>query len=45
MTYLDVEGIGRVSRIGMGTWQFGWREWATGARFINGFRTGAIGIV
>ena len=26
MKYLDVDGIGKVSRIGLGTWQFGSRE-------------------
>jgi hypothetical protein len=26
MKYLDADGIGRVSRIGLGTWQFGSRE-------------------
>ncbi|HEY1439820.1 MAG TPA: hypothetical protein VGF65_03055, partial [Mycobacterium sp.] len=25
MKYLDVDGVGRVSRIGLGTWQFGSR--------------------
>jgi hypothetical protein len=30
MKYLDVDGIGRVSRIGVGTWQFGSREWGYG---------------
>ena len=28
MKCLDVDGIGKVSRIGLGTWQFGSREWA-----------------
>jgi hypothetical protein len=26
MKYLEADGIGRVSRIGLGTWQFGSRE-------------------
>jgi hypothetical protein len=30
MKYLDVDGIGRVRRIGLGTWQFGSREWGYG---------------
>ncbi|MCH9640808.1 MAG: aldo/keto reductase [Actinomycetia bacterium] len=30
MQYLDVEGVGRVSKIGLGTWQFGSREWGYG---------------
>ncbi|MGB0437475.1 MAG: aldo/keto reductase [Mycobacterium sp.] len=30
MQYLDVDGVGRVSKIGLGTWQFGSREWGYG---------------
>ncbi len=37
MKYLDVDGIGRLSRIGLGTWQFGSREWGYG----NAYATGA----
>src|SRR5260370_42072255 len=37
MKYLDVDGIGKVSRIGLGTWQFGSREWGYG----NSYDTGA----
>ena len=36
MRYLDVDGIGRVSRIGLGTWQFGSREWGYGDRYASG---------
>ncbi|MGH3957585.1 aldo/keto reductase [Mycobacterium sp.] len=36
MKYLDVEGIGKVSRIGLGTWQFGSREWGYGDRYASG---------
>jgi aryl-alcohol dehydrogenase-like predicted oxidoreductase len=36
MKYLDVEGVGRVSRIGLGTWQFGSREWGYGAGYAAG---------
>ncbi|MDI3313689.1 MAG: aldo/keto reductase [Mycobacterium sp.] len=36
MKYLDVEGIGKVSRIGLGTWQFGSREWGYGERYASG---------
>lgn len=36
MKYLDVEGMGRVSRIGLGTWQFGSREWGYGDRYAAG---------
>ena len=30
MQFLDVAGIGPVSRIGLGTWQVGSREWGSG---------------
>jgi aryl-alcohol dehydrogenase-like predicted oxidoreductase len=36
MKYLDVDGVGRVSRIGLGTWQFGSREWGYGDSYISG---------
>jgi aryl-alcohol dehydrogenase-like predicted oxidoreductase len=36
MKYLDVDGIGRVSRIGLGTWQFGSREWGYGDSYAAG---------
>ena len=36
MKYLDVDGIGRVSRIGLGTWQFGSREWGYGEGYAAG---------
>src|SRR5690349_4147476 len=36
MKYLDVDGIGRVSRIGLGTWQFGSREWGYGDSYASG---------
>ena len=36
MRYLDVGGIGRVSRIGLGTWQFGSREWGYGDDYASG---------
>jgi aryl-alcohol dehydrogenase-like predicted oxidoreductase len=36
MKYLDVEGVGRVSRIGLGTWQFGSREWGYGDSYATG---------
>ena len=36
MKYLDVEGVGRVSRIGLGTWQFGSREWGYGDSYASG---------
>ena len=36
MRYLDVDGLGRVSRIGLGTWQFGSREWGYGEGYASG---------
>ena len=36
MRYLDVDGVGRVSRIGLGTWQFGSREWGYGEDYATG---------
>lgn len=36
MKYLDVDGVGRVSRIGLGTWQFGSREWGYGDAYAVG---------
>ncbi len=36
MKYLDVDGIGRVSSIGLGTWQFGSREWGYGDQYAEG---------
>jgi aryl-alcohol dehydrogenase-like predicted oxidoreductase len=36
MKFLDVEGLGRVSRVGLGTWQFGSREWGYGEGYASG---------
>ncbi len=36
MKYLDVDGLGRVSRIGLGTWQFGSVEWGYGDQYASG---------
>jgi aryl-alcohol dehydrogenase-like predicted oxidoreductase len=36
MRYLDVDGLGPVSRIGLGTWQFGSREWGYGEGYAAG---------
>ena len=36
MRYLDVDGLGPVSRIGLGTWQFGAREWGYGEGYAEG---------
>lgn len=35
MEYLDVDGLGPVSRIGLGTWQFGSREWGYGDAYAD----------
>jgi aryl-alcohol dehydrogenase-like predicted oxidoreductase len=37
MRFLEVPGLGQVSRVGLGTWQFGSREWGYG----EGYATGA----
>jgi aryl-alcohol dehydrogenase-like predicted oxidoreductase len=36
MKFLDVDGLGQVSRIGLGTWQFGSREWGYGDSYASG---------
>jgi aryl-alcohol dehydrogenase-like predicted oxidoreductase len=36
MKYVDVDGVGSVSRIGLGTWQFGSREWGYGDSYASG---------
>ena len=36
MRYLDVPELGRVSRVGLGTWQFGSREWGYGEEYASG---------
>src|SRR4051812_10692466 len=36
MRFLDVNGLGPVSRIGLGTWQFGSREWGYGDAYAAG---------
>jgi aryl-alcohol dehydrogenase-like predicted oxidoreductase len=36
MKYVHVEGVGQVSRIGLGTWQFGSREWGYGDNYASG---------
>jgi aryl-alcohol dehydrogenase-like predicted oxidoreductase len=36
MKYVQVEGVGQVSRIGLGTWQFGSREWGYGDNYASG---------
>jgi aryl-alcohol dehydrogenase-like predicted oxidoreductase len=35
MEYLDVDGLGPVSRIGLGTWHFGSREWGYGDAYAD----------
>ena len=36
MRFLDVDGLGQVSRVGLGTWQFGSREWGYGDTYASG---------
>ena len=36
MRHLDVDGLGAVSRVGLGTWQFGSREWGYGDAYASG---------
>ncbi|GAB7068521.1 aldo/keto reductase [Mycobacterium hodleri] len=36
MKFLDVDGLGPVSRIGLGTWQFGSKEWGYGDDYAVG---------
>ncbi|MGY1635682.1 aldo/keto reductase [Geodermatophilus sp. SYSU D00742] len=36
MRTLDVDGLGAVSRVGLGTWQFGSREWGYGDAYASG---------
>jgi len=34
--FLEVDGLGQVSRVGLGTWQFGSREWGYGDSYASG---------
>jgi len=36
MRFLEVDGLGQVSRVGLGTWQFGSREWGYGDGYAQG---------
>ena len=36
MLSLEIAGLGLVSRVGLGTWQFGSREWGYGAGYASG---------
>ncbi len=36
MKHLEVAGLGQVSRVGLGTWQFGSREWGYGDSYASG---------
>ena len=35
MKFLEVPGVGRVSRVGLGTWQFGSKEWGYGDAYAS----------
>jgi aryl-alcohol dehydrogenase-like predicted oxidoreductase len=39
MRFLEVPGLGQVSRMGLGTWQFGSREWGYGEGYATGAAT------
>jgi aryl-alcohol dehydrogenase-like predicted oxidoreductase len=41
MRFVEVEGLGQVSKVGLGTWQFGSREWGYGGRYAE-VEAGAI---
>ena len=36
MKFIEVQGLGQVSRVGLGTWQFGSREWGYGEGYASG---------
>jgi aryl-alcohol dehydrogenase-like predicted oxidoreductase len=36
MKYIEVAGLGRVSQVGLGTWQFGSRDWGYGNAYATG---------
>jgi aryl-alcohol dehydrogenase-like predicted oxidoreductase len=36
MRFLEVDGLGQVSRVGLGTWQFGSKEWGYGEDYASG---------
>lgn len=36
MRFLEIDGLGQVSRVGLGTWQFGSREWGYGEAYASG---------
>ena len=35
MKFIEVQGLGQVSRVGLGTWQFGSREWGYGDAYAS----------
>jgi aryl-alcohol dehydrogenase-like predicted oxidoreductase len=43
MKFVDVAELGRVSRIGLGTWQFGSREWGYGDSYASGAARDIVG--
>ncbi|MEO7448427.1 MAG: aldo/keto reductase [Humibacillus sp.] len=42
MRYLEVPGLGLVSRVGLGTWQFGSREWGYGDDYADRAATAIV---
>jgi aryl-alcohol dehydrogenase-like predicted oxidoreductase len=43
MKFVDVAELGQVSRIGLGTWQFGSREWGYGDSYASGAARDIVG--
>ena len=35
MKYVELPGLPRISRLGLGTWQFGSREWGYGSDYAE----------
>jgi aryl-alcohol dehydrogenase-like predicted oxidoreductase len=42
MRYLEVPGVGLISRVGLGTWQFGSREWGYGDDYADRAATAIV---
>ena len=43
MRFLEVPGLGQVSRVGLGTWQFGSREWGYGEGYAQYLQLRVLG--
>jgi aryl-alcohol dehydrogenase-like predicted oxidoreductase len=42
MRYVDIEGLPRISKVGLGTWQFGAREWGYGQQYAEAEATAIV---